>query len=91
MSGPQNAETQPLNTTSNASNAESIRVSGSTDDGHTERPAGKYWVAVSTDHYDGRSTCLVYRNGLLLTQAHGRTHAAALVEARRNVRNARPF
>lgn len=49
----------------------------------------KYAVAIDQEPETTSVYCLVYRNGLLLTQAHGSTKALAWREARRNVRMVR--
>jgi hypothetical protein len=57
------------------------------------RKAGTYQLTCSGPDNDPRyhvlAQCFVFRNGLLISQARGATIASAVLEARRNVRNAR--
>lgn len=57
----------------------------------TVRKAGTYHIALNPPHqpWCAPALCWVYRCGKLVTQARGATEAAAVAEARRNVRNAR--
>jgi hypothetical protein len=55
----------------------------------TVRKAGYYQVHVSTAQTGRDGRCVVYRDGRLLTMARACSAAAAVTEARRNVRNAR--
>lgn len=62
---------------------------------HTERPVGRYTVSCKQQLPAGSCEAIVWRQAaggaraVRITSARGRTAAAAVREARRNVRNAR--
>lgn len=92
MSGPQSAANKPFQAAAMtaAVTPAAILASESRDDSRTNRPTGSYRVVVSEPQDGGDcGRCFIYRNDLLVTQTRAQTGAAALSEARRNVRNSR--